>query len=48
MELELNLRIKPRKQLERGKPEALTALEGINQVRSIDFIHDQLEDSRTF
>jgi len=47
-ELELNLRIKPRKRLLRGKPEALTVPQGINQVWSMDFMHDQLEDGRTF
>jgi putative transposase len=34
-ELELNLRIKPRKRLVREKPEALTVPEGINQVWSM-------------
>ena len=47
-ELELNLRIKPRKRLVREKPEALTVPQGINQVWSMDFMHDQLEDGRTF
>ena len=47
-ELELNLRIKPRKRLVRDKPKALTVPEGINQVWSMDFMHDQLEDGRTF
>jgi putative transposase len=47
-ELELNLRIKPRKRLVREKPEALTVPQGINQVWSMDFMHDQLQDGRTF
>jgi putative transposase len=47
-ELELNLRIKPRKRLVREKPEALTVPQAINQVWSMDFMHDQLEDDRTF
>jgi putative transposase len=47
-ELELNLRIKPRKRLVRDKPEALIVPEGINQVWSMDFMHDQLEDGRAF
>jgi len=47
-ELELNLRIKPRKRLVREKPEALTVPQGINQVWSMDFMHDQLQESRTF
>jgi len=46
-ELELNLRIKPRKLLVREKPEALTVPLTINQVWSIDFMHDQLEDGRS-
>ena len=45
-ELELNLRIKPRKRLVREKPEALTVPLAINQVWSMDFMHDQLSDGR--
>ena len=45
--LDLNLRIKPRKRLVREKPEALTVPPTINQVWSIDFMHDQLEDGRS-
>ena len=44
----LNLRIKPRKRLVREKPEALTVPLEINQVWSMDFMDDQLEDGRTF
>jgi putative transposase len=47
-ELELNLWVKPRKRLVRERPQALTVPQGINQVWLIDFMHDQLEDSRTF
>ena len=47
-DLELNLRINPRKRLLREKPEALTVPQGINQVWTMDFVHDQLENSRTF
>ena len=47
-ELELNLRIKPRKRLVREKPQVLTVPQGINQVWSMDFMHDQLDDGRTF
>lgn len=47
-ELELNLRIKPRKRLVREKPEALTVPQALNEVWSMDFMHDQLEDGRTF
>ena len=46
-ELKLNLRIKPRKRLVRDKPDALVVPLSINQVWSIDFMHDQLEDGRS-
>jgi len=45
-ELELNLRIKPRKRLVREKPEPLAVPQAINQVWSMDFMHDKLEDGR--
>ena len=32
----------------RDKPEELNVPEGINQVWSMDFMHDQLEDGKTF
>jgi transposase InsO family protein len=32
----------------REKPEALTVPKGINEVRSMDFTHDQLDDRRAF
>ena len=38
-ELELNLRIKPRKRLVRERPEPLAVPETINQVWSMDFMH---------
>lgn len=41
------MRIKSGKRLVREKPEALMVPEAINQVRSMDFIHDQLEDGRS-
>ena len=47
-ELELNLRIKPRKRLVREKPQPLTVPTSINQVWSMDVMHDQLSDGRTF
>ncbi len=47
-ELELNLRIKPRKRLKREKPDALVVPMNINQVWSMDFMHDQLQDGRSF
>ena len=50
-ELELNLRIKPRKRLKRDKPDALSVPIAKNQVWSIDFMSDSLADGcswRTF
>ena len=45
-ELELNLRIKPRRRLTRGKPDALSVPSQMNQVWSMDFMSDSLEDGR--
>lgn len=47
-ELELNLRIKPKKRLIRQKPEPLSVPEKINESWSMDFMHDQLEDGRSY
>ena len=47
-ELELNLRIKPKKRLVRERPQPLAVPETINQVWSMDFMHDQLADGRSF
>lgn len=47
-ELELNLRIKPRKRLLREKPERLEVPKAMNEVWSIDFMHDQLGDQRRY
>lgn len=47
-ELELNLRIKPKKRLVREKPEPLQVPESINRVWSMDFMHDQLSDGRSY
>jgi putative transposase len=47
-ELELNLRIKPRKRLKRDKPEALSVPDVSNQTWSMDFMADQLADGRSF
>ena len=47
-ELELNLRIKPKKRLVRQKPEPLSVPEKINDCWSMDFMHDQLSDSRSY
>ena len=46
-ELELNLRIKPKKRLIREKPEPLSVPMAINEVWSMDFMHDQLSDGRS-
>jgi len=46
-ELELNLRIKPKKRLTRDKPEELSVPDSVNQMWSMDFMHDQLQDGRT-
>ena len=40
--------IKPRKRLVREKPEVLTVPQGIDQGWPMDFMHDQLEDGKTF
>lgn len=47
-ELELNLRIKPRKRIVRATPQPLAVPETINQCWSMDFMHDQLADGRCF
>lgn len=47
-ELELNMRIKPKKRLKREKPEVLKVPLTINDTWSMDFMHDQLEDGRSF
>jgi len=47
-ELELNLRIRPRKRLKRDKPDALVVPEAINECWSMDFMHDQLGDGRSY
>ena len=41
------MRIKPCKCLVREKPDALVVPPGINQVWSLDFMHDQLSDGRS-
>jgi len=43
-ELELNLPIKPRRRLVREKPEPLAVPQAINEVWSMDFMHDSLQD----
>ena len=47
-ELELNLRIKPKKRIVREKPEPLAVPAAINQCWSMDFMHDQLSDGRSY
>jgi len=47
-ELELNLRIKPKKRLVRGQPEPLSVPVSINECWSMDFMHDQLSDGRSY
>ena len=47
-ELELNLRIKPKKRLKREKPESLNQPNTANECWSMDFMQDQLSDGRSF
>ncbi|EHS54042.1 Integrase catalytic region [Rhizobium sp. PDO1-076] len=47
-ELELNLRIRPRKRLIRERPEPLAVPEQPNRTWSMDFMADQLADGRSF
>ena len=47
-ELELNLRIKPKKRIVREQPLPLAVPIAINQTWSMDFMHDQLSDGRSF
>ena len=47
-ELELNLRIKPKRRIKRDKPDALSVPVAPNQVWSMDFMSDSLLDGRSF
>ena len=47
-ELELNLRIKPRKRLVREKPDELAVPEAPNKSWSMDFMADRLGNGRAF
>lgn len=47
-ELELNLRIRPRKRLKRDRPDTLAVPDQPNLVWSMDFMADRLEDGRQF
>lgn len=42
------MRIKPKKRLLREKPETITVPNAINECWSMDFMHDQLEDGRSY
>jgi hypothetical protein len=42
------LRIKPRRRIERNKPQPLSIPAAINETFSIDFMHDQLSDGRSY
>jgi len=46
-ELELNLRIKPKRRIKRDKPDALSVPVTVNQVWSMDFMSDSLADGRS-
>ena len=45
-ELELNLRIRPKRRIKRDKPDALSVPVAVNQVWSVDFMSDSLSDGR--
>jgi putative transposase len=45
---ELNLRIKPKRRLKRDEPQALAVPQRINEVWSMDFMHDALSNGRSF
>ena len=47
-ELELNMRIKPKKRLKREKPRELAVPDHPNMVWPMDFMADRLEDMRAF
>jgi len=47
-ELELNLRIKPKRRLVREKPDELAVPRQINMMWSMDFMHDALADGTSF
>jgi putative transposase len=47
-DLELNLRIKPKKRLKREKPEELAVPDQPNVMWSMDFMADRLDDTRAF
>ncbi len=47
-ELELNMRIKPKRRLKRDVPDALAVPRQKNVMWSMDFMHDSLADGRSF
>lgn len=47
-ELELNLRIKPRRRITRDRPEPLAVPRRMNAMWSMDFMQDALTDGRAF
>lgn len=47
-ELELNLRIKPKKRIVREKPAPLAVPTALNETWSMDFMHDALSDGRSY
>jgi putative transposase len=47
-ELELNMRIKPKRRLKRDVPDALAVPRQKNIMWSMDFMHDSLADGRSF
>jgi len=47
-ELELNLRIKPKRRLKRDRPDKLSVPRQVNEMWSMDFMHDALRDGRSF
>ncbi len=47
-ELELNLRIKPKRRIKREQPESLAVPTAKNESWSMDFMHDQLSDGRSY
>lgn len=46
-DLELNLRIKPKRRIKRDKPDALSVPTSVNQTWSMDFMSDSLQDGRS-
>jgi putative transposase len=46
--LELNFRIKPKRRLVREVPQPMAVPEAVNQVWSMYFMHDNLQDGRAF